>query len=213
MKRCKQCGVEKKETSEFFYFRKDTQKFKNICRECHNRYNRSKYYEYNNETVSYKNERQKLYDSGFLRCSDCGGIMTLDKFNSQPSGFANKKPYCKNCQKIRRKKVVESESQKERWNRSRRLKKYGLTFEQYEAVMLKQNNKCKICGTEVDMTTVAIDHCHSNGHIRGFLCGTCNSGLGFFKDNTDYLRTAIEYLNNNGKELKLVAITTGVQNP
>ena len=31
---CTQCGEEKPETEEFFYFRKDNNKFRNECEEC-----------------------------------------------------------------------------------------------------------------------------------------------------------------------------------
>ena len=41
-----------------------------------------------------------------------------------------------------------------------------------------------------------IDHCHSTGKFRALLCGDCNKGLGFFKDDIHRLENAITYLNN-----------------
>ena len=38
------------------------------------------------------------------------------------------------------------------------------------------------------------DHDHTTGEFRGWLCSTCNSGLGFFRDNPYLLRAAARYL-------------------
>jgi len=39
-----------------------------------------------------------------------------------------------------------------------------------------------------------LDHCHTTGKIRGFLCQKCNHGLGLFNDSIQALKSAIEYL-------------------
>jgi hypothetical protein len=39
-----------------------------------------------------------------------------------------------------------------------------------------------------------IDHCHLSGRVRGFLCNSCNAGLGFFYDDPNRLKLAIKYL-------------------
>lgn len=73
---------------------------------------------------------------------------------------------------------------------------YGIDKFNFEEIFKKQNYKCKICGiTENDLSAVfCLDHNHNNLEIRGILCRSCNSGLGFFKDNVDSLRKAIDYL-------------------
>ena len=53
-------------------------------------------------------------------------------------------------------------------------------------------NLCCICGEKQELV---IDHDHRTGKVRGLLCGSCNKGLGFFKDNKKYLNSAIKYLN------------------
>ena len=46
-----------------------------------------------------------------------------------------------------------------------------------------------------------IDHDHVTEKFRGFLCHDCNKALGFFKDNTKLLESAINYLKKNDKSI------------
>lgn len=79
------------------------------------------------------------------------------------------------------------------WNRIKN--RYGITKEDFSALLEKQNNLCAICFIKPD-TRLHIDHCHQTGKVRGLLCGNCNRALGLLKDNTIFLSKAIEYLNN-----------------
>jgi Recombination endonuclease VII len=57
------------------------------------------------------------------------------------------------------------------------------------------NKRCGICGsTEYNGKGWHVDHCHKTGKFRAILCGTCNVGLGQFKDNISTLKSAIKYL-------------------
>jgi recombination endonuclease VII len=71
------------------------------------------------------------------------------------------------------------------------LKLYGLTKEAYAALRDSQNGLCAICQQK---RSLCVDHDHDSGLIRGFLCGPCNSGLGFFGDNARRLFAAFYYL-------------------
>lgn len=55
---------------------------------------------------------------------------------------------------------------------------------------------CAICGTHQDALklTLAVDHNHDTGKVRGLLCNPCNAAIGRFKDSTSMLRAAIRYL-------------------
>ena len=78
------------------------------------------------------------------------------------------------------------------------LKSYGIDEEIYEAERVKQGYKCLLCGDSEENQPhkrLVVDHCHETGKYRGLLCNLCNTGLGAFKDNTDVLQKAIEYLN------------------
>lgn len=90
-------------------------------------------------------------------------------------------------------------------------KKYGLTIislllsakEQVEAEAerLKRNNLCDICGKPPRNRwgVLAVDHSHTTGLVRGFLCGPCNAGLGQFQDNPVLLEKAAQYLRKGAK--------------
>jgi len=43
-----------------------------------------------------------------------------------------------------------------------------------------------------------MDHNHTTGEFRGVLCNGCNRALGLFKDNEEVVKTALEYLRENG---------------
>lgn len=69
-------------------------------------------------------------------------------------------------------------------------KKYGISVD--DVNHLYQTEKCDICCDLLDKP--CIDHCHSTGIVRGILCMRCNTALGSFRDNPQYLKNAIKYL-------------------
>lgn len=77
-------------------------------------------------------------------------------------------------------------------------RKYGLTPEAFNRMLSDQENKCLVCKLEFGaerLKTPHVDHCHETGVIRGLLCCHCNQGLGHFRDNSELLAAAIQYLN------------------
>jgi hypothetical protein len=76
----------------------------------------------------------------------------------------------------------------------RRLKRFGLTQSEYEAMMQGQQGLCAIC--HMNQAT-AIDHDHRTGEVRGILCHHCNLLLGHAKDSTLVLENAVRYLEYN----------------
>jgi hypothetical protein len=81
-------------------------------------------------------------------------------------------------------------------NRNSHLKrKYGLTLEQYDAMLAAQGGVCAICHQpRPEERTLHVDHDHATGAIRGLLCFTCNNALGDFRDSSDLFHAASEYL-------------------
>lgn len=88
--------------------------------------------------------------------------------------------------------------------RSRRrwkLRRYGVTIEDYMQMFDAQGGKCALCGSDPDKRRhhdFAVDHCHESGVVRGLLCHRCNVGLGHFQDNPVLLMAAAEYLERHG---------------
>ena len=79
-------------------------------------------------------------------------------------------------------------------------KSYNMTIEQYDEMLLKQNNCCGICKRHIfeiistKKFNFCVDHDHKTGRIRGLLCDKCNRGIGLLCDDIDILINAIEYL-------------------
>lgn len=76
-------------------------------------------------------------------------------------------------------------------------RRYGLTLEQYEAMLKEQNNVCAVCGVDKhygNRKRLYVDHCHKTKKIRGLLCYRCNTGLASFSDNASLLFTAYKYI-------------------
>lgn len=75
----------------------------------------------------------------------------------------------------------------------RKLKKYGLSPEQFQAMIDGQEGKCAICKI-VPSGGLVIDHNHTSGKIRELLCNSCNPAVGMIGENPDIARKIIEYL-------------------
>ncbi len=93
------------------------------------------------------------------------------------------------------KQVKRRESYKNKWKYNGIKCVYGITKEEYERLLNKNNGRCHICN---EKKKPYLDHCHKNNNIRGILCMNCNTALGHFKDNISILKNAIEYLNRYG---------------
>lgn len=93
------------------------------------------------------------------------------------------------------------------WREQELIRRYNITFEDFQKLLKSQGFACAVCGSLDSGTREwSIDHDHkccptpakSCGKcIRGILCGACNCGLGYFKDDPNRLQAAINYLENN----------------
>jgi len=83
--------------------------------------------------------------------------------------------------------------------------KYGMSEEQYDVLLLSQDNRCAICNTDTPTgkwRVFAVDHCHTTGNVRGLLCNECNRGMGLLRDNAELLRRAADYLDHHAVKTK-----------
>lgn len=97
--------------------------------------------------------------------------------------------------KDKRKKYIEENKEKREIIKLKsRLKKYGLSMDDYNLIHEQQKGKCYICQGDSKRKHLSVDHCHKTNKVRGLLCESCNVGLGMFNDNVAFLKNAIEYL-------------------
>lgn len=141
---------------------------------------------------------------GHRACSGCKLYFPHEEFTAinlkTDDGMIRLSRYCKECSIIKGRKFREgklsNESTKGYYRAARLKERYGMTLEQYDSILSSQGGKCAICSyiPNENGEVLAIDHDHSTGKIRGLLCRSCNSGLGYFKDNTEVMRKAIIYI-------------------
>jgi len=144
--------------------------------------------------------KTEVTKSNWVRCVDKVNS-TLNSLICKQCTFNGKEYYKKNKEKNNAASKNWYQNNKETVSASNRKRKYDISSAEYDNMLEEQDNKCKICLTSFaditikdGRTPVYIDHCHTTNKIRGLLCNCCNSGLGFFKDNTETLTNAIVYL-------------------
>lgn len=86
-------------------------------------------------------------------------------------------------------------------NRARMLTKYRMSSEDYEVMLDAQRGVCAVCGQPERavgiggrLKSLAVDHCHETGKVRGLLCSHCNRAIGLLGDNPETLHRAMVYL-------------------
>jgi hypothetical protein len=70
--------------------------------------------------------------------------------------------------------------------------KIGATVADFQSFWDKQGGKCGICGNDLEPMeertrgkVTHFDHCHETGKLRGLLCFSCNSKLGFYEKHKE----------------------------
>lgn len=133
-------------------------------------------------------------------CTGCIQVLPITHFNKQPGGKDGLKSKCKDCVReilYKWRKEHPDRFRKVGWAYELRTL-YGITVEEYDNILLSQNNACAIClGQNVvrfgKPLKFAVDHNHETGKVRGLLCDSCNRGIGHLKELTNMQR-AITYL-------------------
>lgn len=127
-------------------------------------------------------------------CNRCS--VSLEDSNWHPSAKKRRWLICKSCANIRQNKY--NQANPEVVHKQNNQRRYGITYEKYQQMLLNQNGVCAICSNPENSRlrrNLSIDHCHKTNEIRGLLCSECNIGLGKFKDSIILLDKAKEYLN------------------
>lgn len=133
-------------------------------------------------------------------CKSCRIIKPLSEYHhsikNKEYGKSYPDSFCKSCKSVKTKKWCQDNKQKFiRYNIKSKLKnRYGMTMDEYDAMVTAQNNLCAICNQPQARRNLAVDHCHQTNRVRGLLCDKCNLALGMINENLDIVEGIKRYL-------------------
>lgn len=146
------------------------------------------------------------------KCTRCLKLQPLDQYPTHKNYKDGLSSWCRVCLKkntadwakrnpekakageLRRESRCLINQTRRKWKLKAR---YNLTIEQYDAMVLAQDNKCAICNTDGKHGTkgkLFVDHNHHTGKVRALLCDSCNKVLGCAFERIERLESAIKYL-------------------
>ena len=161
------------------------------------------------------------------KCKKCGHVKPIDDFHKHSSCNGGVRQPCKQCRSkqfsaaYKQLTVAEKAAkiaqhmqwQKQNCDKSREINRrykrkraYGLTATGYSDLLTKQDGVCAICNQPETakrrgtLMTLAVDHDHYTGIVRGLLCQRCNRAIGLLHDDYDILDKAAAYLRTHGKQ-------------
>jgi len=130
---------------------------------------------------------------GVKVCTECGVEKDEEEFAPNQYGKNNRvlrRPVCRECYA---KKVKPNPERKRLFEQKNPKPKIGDIF------------FCPICNRKFKRkfpNDVVLDHSHVDGTVRGWLCSSCNTSLGKFKDDVSILQRAINWIlrGKNGED-------------
>lgn len=143
-------------------------------------------------------------------CNKCFTLKPLPLFYKDKKGKHGRGYFCKECANANSRRTHYKLKQNPDYKLSKRASyiknKHGISLQEYEEKLAKQNYACAICGVKLPTSgsLTHLDHDHNTGMLRDFLCTNCNRGLGHFQDSTSLLEKAKNYLNTHNKSDVLV---------
>lgn len=158
-----------------------------------------------------------LATEGMKICRACHLEKPVTEFSVTDRARGYRKARCKTCESARVRLYYannnsyreKTKARSKKWDafnpsdrklasrRSMLKSKYGITEEQYKELLLAQNGKCALCGSENHGRTGnsgrhdgsrnwksdnwPVDHDHVTGRVRGLLCHKCNVRIGAYE--------------------------------
>lgn len=126
-------------------------------------------------------------------CADClaeGRDPYARKPALTPAGSQVPMGRCITHERARKKRTRQS-ARERRWGNT-----YGITAEEYDAIMAEQGGVCALCRRAKGLVKpLCVDHDHATGMVRGALCNPCNADvLGQARDDIEFFERCIAYL-------------------
>lgn len=201
---CTKCSLDKP-LSEFSKHPRGKYGVKPSCKACDSARHASSY------TPKQRTLRPPRDESELKACRKCGVTKPLVEFSLSRKATATSNAVyrsdCKACCSARAMQWFKDNPGRATANKRKfnLAKNYGLTVEEYNAMLRRQGGVCAVCGrgepAEHGRTgkqfRLAVDHCHETGAVRGLLCQKCNRAIGLFGDDPILIRKAISYLLRN----------------
>lgn len=133
-------------------------------------------------------------------CNTCSTHKPLTEFYATKDTKDGVRGECKCCNKAaakarrngpKRQQILDKQTD------SQMQRLYGIDLSEYQTMLEDQGGKCAICGTSEPGhggNRFCIDHSHTTGKVRGLLCMPCNVAIGHLKDNTQLIKSALNYV-------------------
>ncbi len=121
-------------------------------------------------------------------CIKCKKELHLDKFGND-SGGNYKRTVCRKCSRNAH-KIIQS------LKKSNPYPSIDYVCPICEKNEQQQRSHGNSKHYKIKKSVWCLDHEHDTGKFRGWLCHSCNTGLGLFRDSETNLKNAIKYLNN-----------------
>lgn len=139
-------------------------------------------------------------------CRTCNIAKPFEAYNKHPKLTGGYRNQCKACKKEYWKAYQKSPNGKRVMKNNRLKYEYGINEDKYNEIFTAQGGCCAICKTHQTSLPIslAVDHDHKTGEVRGLLCGNCNRGIGYLQDTAEVLESATNYLLKHKNKLKLV---------
>ena len=112
-------------------------------------------------------------------CGKCKRELLFSQFHKdtdRPFGLSWDCRDCRNAKMRQHFQTTEAKKKRRGWDLARY---YGITHEQYESMVIKQEGCCLICRAATN--SLHVDHDHASGKVRGLLCNNCNRFLALRK--------------------------------
>lgn len=135
------------------------------------------------------------------RCGDCKKLLPVSSFAKNKDSKDGLSWRCKPCHVayVRRHR----EKNPDYYRKVQLRYKFGITPEEYDALLARQDGACAICGQEEtalgrhgEVKLLSVDHNHETGEVRGLLCQRCNIGLGHFLTSENLIAAAAYLVQN-----------------
>jgi hypothetical protein len=134
-------------------------------------------------------------DAPVKRCSRCGEVKLRSEFPVNAMAAGGVRRYCRTCYNTQKRTAyAASPAIRQTRREADRRWRYGLSTEDFDALLAAQGGVCAICRGPATKKGFVVDHCHESKRVRGIVCHPCNLLIGFAQDDPDRLRAAISYL-------------------